>query len=257
MAVSDAWDRVVDVVVVGSGAAGLCAATLAADGGSEVLLVEKADLIGGTTGVSGGMPWLPLNRHLADVGVTDSRDEALAYIRRLTLGREPDPDLVETYVDAAAEMLDYLEANTPLQMSAPTTFNDYYSVTVPGGKEAGRSIEPLPFDATALGEWARRLRTSPHLPWLTMEEGAKFLRGDELPDVALAAERQASDTRVLGAALVASLFKGLLDRGVEVLTGTRADELVADGDDVIGLVADAGDARLRIGARRGVVLASG
>src|SRR5918992_3995741 len=97
------WDRVVDVVVLGSGAAGLVAATLAHDGGADVLVFEKAPLIGGTTGVSGGMPWVPMNRHMAEVGQTDSRDDALTYIRRLTLGREPDPALLEVYVDTAAE----------------------------------------------------------------------------------------------------------------------------------------------------------
>jgi succinate dehydrogenase/fumarate reductase flavoprotein subunit len=74
----------VDVVVLGTGAAGLTAATLAADGGAEVLVLEKAAMVGGTTGVSGGMPWVPCNTHLADVDETDSREEALAYIRRLT-----------------------------------------------------------------------------------------------------------------------------------------------------------------------------
>ena len=49
-------DRQVDVIVLGSGAAGLAAATLAHDGGAEVLLVEKADQVCGTTGVSGGCP---------------------------------------------------------------------------------------------------------------------------------------------------------------------------------------------------------
>lgn len=249
-------DPVVDVVVVGSGAAGLTAATLAADGGAQVLVLEKAERVGGTTGVSGGMPWIPLNRHMADVGVGDSREEALTYIRRLTMGREPDPALLETYVDTAAEMLEYLETHTPLRMSAPSTFNDYFA-DLPGGKEAGRSIEPVPFDATALGDWAARVRTSPHLPWLTMEEGAKFLRGDEPPDVALATRREQVDLRVLGPALVASLFKGLLDRGVEVLTGARATELVTDGGDVVGVVAEHAGRRLTIDARQGVVLASG
>ena len=128
-----AWDRAVDVVVLGSGAAGLTAATLAHDGGASVLVLEKAELIGGTTGVSGGMPWVPLNRHMAEIGVADSRDDALAYIRRLTLGREPDPALVEHYVDTAREMIDYLEAQTPLRMYAPSTFNDYFE-GLPGGK---------------------------------------------------------------------------------------------------------------------------
>ena len=66
------WDRRVDVIVVGTGAAGLAAAIAAHDGGAEVLVLEKADMIGGTTGVSGGMPWVPCNRHMAEVGVGDS-----------------------------------------------------------------------------------------------------------------------------------------------------------------------------------------
>ena len=71
------WDKEVDVVVLGSGGAGLVAATLAHDGGAETLLLEKAPLIGGTTGVSGGMPWVPRNKHMAAVGVDDSREDAL------------------------------------------------------------------------------------------------------------------------------------------------------------------------------------
>ena len=246
------WDRIVDVVVLGSGAAGLVAATLANDGGAEVLVLEKSDLVGGTTGVSGGMPWIPLNRHMADVGVDDTRDEAARYIRRLTLGREPDPALVDVYLDAAPEMLDYLEAKTPLRMTAPTTFNDYYA-HLPGGKLAGRSIEPAPFDAKELGSWAPRVRTSPHLPWLTMEEGAKYLRGEAMPDVELAGRRQTDDIRVLGSALVASLLKGLLDRGVDVQTGTPATDLVVVDGEVIGVRSTIG----LVGARRGVVLACG
>src|SRR5690348_6830978 len=134
------WDSVVDVIVVGSGAAGLVAAILAHDGGAQVLVVEKAPLIGGTTAWSGGVPWIPMNRHMQDLGQTDSRDEALTYIRRVTLGREPDPDLGETYVDRAAEMLEYLEAKTPLRMTAVPAFNDYYA-HFPGGKNGGRSLE--------------------------------------------------------------------------------------------------------------------
>jgi succinate dehydrogenase/fumarate reductase flavoprotein subunit len=251
------WDRVVDVIVVGSGAAGLSAATLAHDGGAQVLLVEKADLIGGTTGVSGGMPWVPMNRHLADVGVVDSREDALTYLRRLTHGREPDGLLLEAYVDTAGDVIEYLEAKTPLRMSAPPTFSDYFA-DLPGGKPAGRSLEPVPFDARSeLGEWAGRLRTSPHLPWLTMEEGGRFLTGVDAPDLELAGRRERDDVRVLGPALVASLFKGLLDRAVEVVTGTAARELVVVDGAVVGLRTERGGIEQRIGARRGVILACG
>ncbi len=252
-----AWDKVVDVVVMGSGAAGLTAATLAHDGGAEVLVLEKSQQFGGTTGVSGGMPWIPLNSHLGDVGVTDSREEALAYIRRLTLDTEPDPALVETFVDTAAEMLDYLESKTPLRMTAPPGFSDYYA-DQPGGKPAGRSLEPVPFDArTELGEWASRVRVGPHLPWLTMEEGGKFLTGRDLPDVNLAGQRERDDIRVLGAALAASLVKGLLDRGVAMQAESPVQELVMVDGAVVGVRVSRGGSDELIGARKGVVLASG
>jgi 3-oxosteroid 1-dehydrogenase len=249
-------DRCVDVIVLGTGAAGLAAAIAAYDGGAEVLVLEKAALIGGTTGVSGGMPWIPCNRHLVEVGVTDSREEALAYIRRLTLGREPDPALIERYVDEAAGVIDYLENRTPLRMSAPPSFSDYFADQV-GGKPCGRSLEPEPFDARhELGDWASQLRTSPFMPRLTMAEGGKFQMGEPV-DLGVIGEREAGDIRVLGGSLVAALFKGLLDRGIDTLTRTRAIELIVHDGAVTGVVAFSPQGRLRLGARRGVVLACG
>src|SRR5688500_16871430 len=106
------WDRIVDVAVVGSGGAALVAATLAHDGGAEVLVLEQADMIGGTTAVSGGVAWLPGNHHGAAAGIADSRDDALAYLRRLAAGREHDPALLEVFVDTAPEVLRYLEDHT-------------------------------------------------------------------------------------------------------------------------------------------------
>ena len=134
----DRWDRSVDVVVIGSGAAGLSAATAAHDAGAEVRLLERAPLIGGTTGVSGGIVWVPVNDLARAAGLPDTREEALAYIRRLTLNREPDGELLEVFVDRAAEAVRYLQERTPLELMVSHAFTDYYA-DLPGGKPTGRS----------------------------------------------------------------------------------------------------------------------
>ena len=76
-----------DVVVLGSGAAGLTAALAAALTGAEVGLYEKSAVLGGSSAISGGVPWVPLNHHQREAGVTDSREDALAYLDSLSLGR--------------------------------------------------------------------------------------------------------------------------------------------------------------------------
>ena len=154
-------------------------------------------------------------------------------------------------------MIEYLEAKTPVRFYAPTTFNDYFE-GIPGGKPAGRSIEPVPYDArTELGEWAQRTRTSPHLARLTMEEGAKYLRGDEPPDFDVITQRETDDVRCGGPALVASLLKGLLDRGVAIETGTAATDLVVVDGDVVGVLVEHDGGTELIGTNKGVVLACG
>ena len=217
------WDRVVDAIVVGSGGAALTAATMAHDGGAEVLVLEKADMIGGTTAVSGGVAWLPGNHHMAEVGIPDSREEALAYLRRLTCGHEHDPAVLEAFVDTAPEVLTYLEAHTPLRMQPVANFPDYFfPYDVPGKKWGGRSCEPLPYAVgTEIPAWRDRLVTRGTLMSLgsnTMLAEDFAPQTDELK--AELARREALDIRTKGAALIAMMFKGLLDRGVEVLLET-------------------------------------
>lgn len=69
-----------DVIVVGAGAAGLTAACKAAADGSSVLLLEQADVVGGTTAISGGMVWIPANAKMAAIAQSDTLDNARAYL---------------------------------------------------------------------------------------------------------------------------------------------------------------------------------
>lgn len=255
-----AWDRSVDVVVVGSGGAALTAATLAHDGGAEVLVLEKDHMIGGTTAVSGGVMWLPCNHHMPEVGIEDSREDAIAYISRLAMGGEHDPRLIEVFVDTAPEMLAYLEAKTPVQTMPVANFPDYYiAFDVPGKKPGGRSVEPVPYPvAQELPEWKDKLVTRATL----MSLGAVTTLGEEFspPSEDLAAEiahREALDIRVKGAALIAMLWKGLLQRGVPVALETPARELVVVDGAVLGVRCERGGKSELVGARKGVVLACG
>src|SRR6516165_8681677 len=97
----------VDVIVLGTGAAGLTAALTAAEEGAAVAVFEKAELVGGTTAWSGGHVWIPDNPHMAEVGATDSRQDALTYIMSLSHGMI-DERLAEAYVDAGPAMVRYL-----------------------------------------------------------------------------------------------------------------------------------------------------
>jgi 3-oxosteroid 1-dehydrogenase len=253
-----AWDRVTDVVVVGTGAGAMAAATLAADGGADVVVVEKDAVVGGTTGVSGGVMWIPNNHHMAEAGVADTRDEALAYIHHLADGRAPDPTLIDVFVDTAPEMLAYLEAKTPLQMQTVRNFPDYYfGFDVPGKKPAARSVEPVPFAVRAeLPDWADRIAARTTL----LSLGAKTTLTEDLSggsDVDELVRREREDIRVKGAAYIGALLKGLVDRGVEVLTETPAAELVVVGRAVVGLRCETGGRSLLLGARRAVILACG
>ena len=200
------WNIEADVVVAGSGGAGLTAAILAHDHGARVAVLERSDKIGGTTAVSGGTVWIPLNHHMAEAGAADTRDAALAYCRALARGEVAD-ELVETFVDSGHRMVRYLEEHAALRLR-PTSLPDYLPA-IDGASRGGRSIEAELFDTNELGEWRDRLRPSPtySLP-LTLQETLfeyqAHIRPQDLP-ADLIAERRARGLAGYGNALVLAL----------------------------------------------------
>lgn len=258
-AIPASWDESTDVVVVGTGAAGLTAAVRAADAGARVLVLEKTAMVGGSTSVSAGIVWVPLNRHQAEAGVSDSREEALAYVRRLS-GRVADPELLELCVDRGAEMLEYVEAHTPLRMTTMAHYPDYYAAyDIPGKKYGGRSCEPYPFPVgESLPDWADRIQTKVAVRGQTARNMlAEDIGQIERPEGELE-RRTREDIRTKGSAIVAGLLRGVLDRGIEVRMETRAEQLLGEDGAVRGLHVLSADGVTRtIEARGGVVLASG
>jgi len=250
-----AWSMETDVVVVGSGGAALTAAILARDQGADVLVVERSDKVGGTTAVSGGVIWIPLNHHMAELGVADSREEALAYCRRLTAGRAAD-DLVETFVDVGHQMVRYLESHDAARFNVWPTPDDYGELE--GGKPRGRSLEPQLFSAKRLGAWADKLRPAPMftLP-LTMTETYVLLTAPEKFSVDVLQQRGADGMIGCGRALIGWLLGACLDRGVDIVLQTRARQLIREREQVVGVRAERDGRDVFVRARRGVVLACG
>jgi succinate dehydrogenase/fumarate reductase flavoprotein subunit len=267
------WDEAFDVVVVGSGAGALTSALLAADGGAGVLVVEKGQFLGGTSAVSGGDMWIPCNRHIGDL---DSREDAIAYITRVSDGRGSDPKLIERYVDTAPEALEYLEANTEYRSLPHFGLEDYYSVVpgrIAGTKEFPRSVSAAAYPAVErLGlEGAKLINLGPWVDPVHIAYGEVLGSGEQHdlpvfygnPDRPVvnpeeAERRKREGYRAKGGGVIAPLYRALLDRGVQVRVSFPAKRLVTNDDGaVIGLVAGPDGREKSIGARRGVVLACG
>lgn len=253
------WDAEADVVVIGTGGAGMAAALAAHDGGARVVILEKSSKAGGTTAVSGGVLWVPCNHHMQAAGIADSREEALRYVLRLADGRS-DPALVEAFLDAAPRMLRWLEQRTPLRFQALARYPDYHPEHE-GGKPGGRSLDPGLFDTNSLGPWKGKLRKSPVFGATAMSvteatDWGVFARPLALP-FELLGKRYAQGLVCYGAALSGGLLRGALDRGLEPRLGVAARELLVEEGRVVGVRAEADGKEQLLGARRGVVLASG
>jgi 3-oxosteroid 1-dehydrogenase len=205
-----------DVVVLGSGAAGLSAALGAAAAGAEVLVVERSHFAGGTTALSGGIVWAPGNHLMAANGLGDSEADALGYIDRIDRGG--DPLLTIEYVRDAPRVMKLLEDLSPLRWKMLEGWPDYHSEEA-GSREGGRSLWPAPLELP--GRVADRIQPSP--------EDSPERGGDDTSD------EPANDGVVLkgpvrGRVLVGGLLSALESSGVEVRLGARAKNLVYDRD---------------------------
>jgi succinate dehydrogenase/fumarate reductase flavoprotein subunit len=258
LAVDEVDSSGTDVIVLGTGAAGLTAAVVAHDFGAQVAVYEKADLVGGTTAWSGGQVWIPNNPHMADHGIADSREKALTYILSLSRGLLEER-LVEAYVDAGPEMVEFLEAKTPVKFYAVPEMPDYHPEFPGGSPEGGRTVECPIFSFDELGPWAARVTPSPYFanPHITMSETPLGKAVPQPPSDAEQTRRAERNERGCGQALIGRLLRACLDRGIEPQTGCRATGLLVEDGAVTGVRITGADGERVARARRGVILASG
>ena len=229
--------KIYDLIVLGSGAAGLTAALSAAEHGATVLVVEKGEKIGGTSAWSGGQIWIPCNPHMKAFGKEDSREKALTYLASLS-NDLIDPAMAETYVDGGVEMVAFLEERTPVQFSVVPHFPDYYPEQPGAAARGGRALECPVYPYGELGDWADKVKTSPyywpHIHFTVGETSLAQAVPDPLPPEE-SARRAANDERGLGHSLVGRLLKGCLDRGAEFLLGTGGSALEMEGGAIAGV----------------------
>lgn len=247
-----------DVVVLGTGAAGLTAAVTAFDGGARVAVFEKAAQVGGTSAWSGGHVWIPNNPHMPAVGAGDSPDEAFTYLMSLSRGTIEER-LARAYIEAGPEMVRFLDAKAGTDFYAVRDFPDYHPEH-PGGKPGGgRTVECPLFPFADLGPWAERVTPSPYFATLniTMSETPLGAAVPSMPSPEEMERRKIRDERGLGQALVGRLLKACLDRGIEPETGARARRLITEGGRVTGVVIETASGSRQIRADRGVILATG
>jgi 3-oxosteroid 1-dehydrogenase len=252
------WDEQFDVVCAGSGLGGLSAAITAAERGARVLVLEKFHLLGGVSALSSGQLWLGPNHLAREAGIADSDEEAEAYLAHLSQGFAT-PERRRTFIDRAQEAVRYFTDVIGIDLTVVRGLPDYYYPAVAGSKAEGRYIEISPYPAARIGEWADRVLTSPYgdgYSFTTSNEWVGMQQGGEPAGICL--ERHlAAGERCAGAGLAAAQVRATLDRDVVLRTSTAVAELVIDRGAVVGVVARDERGDRRIGARLGVMLATG
>lgn len=272
---NDNWDFETDVLIIGSGAGGMLAAAVAADNHAEVLLVEKEAEWGGTSATSGAGIWIPKSDQAAAAGFDDDVEDAFQYVRALSADNVPD-EQIRAYVENAAPMLRWIGEHTPIEYHA-FPYPDYHAEN-PGGSPTGfRTHMPSPIDGRKLGKDVETLRfASPaaslfgYLNWhfdethiiLFRAKGwathmAKSLARYWL-DLPFRLKSRKDRRLTLGNALAGGLRLKLNELGVSLwLESPMLDLIKDDSGAVIGAVVERAGKKLRVRARKGVVLAAG
>ena len=264
-----AFDEEFDFVVVGSGGGSMCAALVMRSAGKTAVVLEKTDLIGGSTARSGGVLWVPNNRFMAQEGIEDNYDKASAYMEA-TAGTSQDApgtslDRRQTYLAQAPRMIDFL-VNQGIQLRRFPSWPDYYDDRA-GGSVPGRTVGAKLFNAAELGAWRKKLR--PNFLSLPGNIDEFFTLGTYKQSFAgkrmmLKIGLRAAIARLTGkywvtagGALQGRMLQASLRQGVDIRTNTAVQHFITEDGAVKGVVAVKDGREWRIGARLGVLVNAG
>ena len=256
-----------DVVVIGTGAAGLSAALSAAILGLKPLIVEATDKVGGTSALSAGSAWVPNTRHAAEVGANDSIENAALYLRE-SVGNESPEAMRRAFLHKGPDAIALLEDRSHVQFRARPLHPDYNS-DLPGATLKGRVLEAVPFDGRRLGKLFDLVREP--IPEFTILGGMMVNQADVLAllSVTRSARSVAHATKILarhardrlsyrrgtrlmmGNALIARFLLSLHDHSVPLLMRTVVKSIDADADGPIAVQLEQDGVERRITFRGG------
>lgn len=256
-----------DVIILGSGAAGMTAAVRAASQGMKVLVVEKAHRIGGTSATSGGVTWIPNH----GLGTDDSTEQATTYINAVANGPVR-ADRIQTFLETGPDMIAFLKeiGMEPTPMPWPDYFPE-----APGAR-ADRSVVFPKYDGRRLGklfpivrEQFTRFKLMNRYTMDFIEANTISTRSSgwfrEVLKVMLRYWTDFSTRRIdrrdrqfsLGAALIGPLVERYDALGGQFMIGWGGKKLVMDKGHVVGVEIERYGKRKTVHARHGVVICAG
>ena len=273
---SDQFDEIFDVLVVGSGCGGLTAA-LTADiaNPAKILIIEKSHLIGGTSATSGGVIWIPDNHLGKEKGAQDSISEAKEYLKATIPADEFNEPLIDTYLDQGPKMVRFMEENTDVRYTSLEHYPDYFQ-DAPGVKLGNRALEPLPVSADILGDDVDNLHPSGPQTILFGRYGVNFEESHAFTtqspgwlrlflkiffkywlDIPWRIKRKRSRRLAFGAASVTRLISSVKKRNIPIWRSTELKEYIFKNNRVVGAVVKKDGQMIRIKTARGIIVASG
>ena len=263
------FDETFDFVVVGSGGGSMCAGLVLRAAGKSVAVLEKTELLGGSTARAGGVMWIPNNRFMKRDGVEDNFEKAAAYLDSVVGDHDDTPGATRerrhSYLREAPEMLEFL-IGKGIQFNRAPYWPDYYT-NAPGASEAGRTVLADLFDINELGEWKDRLRPNKFtlpapivqamsLPLIRVSWKARF---EALKVVwrVITAKLTGKHWVTAGAALQSRMLQAALREGVELRSSVSVGEVIVENGRCLGVVTERDGKPWRIGAKLGVLLNAG
>ncbi len=276
------FDETFDFVVVGSGGGSMCAGLLMKTAGKSIVILEKTNLVGGTTSRSGGVMWIPNNPFLKRDGIDDSFDKASTYLETLVSKQaEVAGSTLERrrkYLTEAPRMVEFL-MNQGIKLTRVSEWPDYYD-DLPGGIAAGRTVIAELFNVNELGAWKQKLQPTfiqvpvpPVLARMKISLPASVEELLELPGInrswyvkllavklalrGIAAKLTGKQWVGGGGALQGRMLQAAVRTGVEIRTESPVSELIVEGGAVKGVLTTKDGGPWRVAARLGVLVNAG